>query len=98
MKKNCISIDAVDRCIEKRSTDPYLSSFHPNGNYERRFDRIKYLISQKSNIKDVYYHNYMKIKIKSNNELPLEKTMSIQNTIIFIRLIFSSNYIINTSA
>ena len=40
------------------------------------FDRIKYLISQISNISDVYYRSYMKIRINSNDNPSLEKTLN----------------------
>ena len=36
---------------------------------------------KKSNNSNVYYHNYMKIKNESDDDLSLEKTLNIQNTI-----------------
>ena len=44
------------------------------------FEKNKTLI-QKSNNSNVYYHNYMKIKNESDDDLSLEKTLNIQNTI-----------------
>ena len=41
-------------------------------------DRVKYFFSQKSDV-DSYCHKCMKIKINSNNDLALEKALSIQN-------------------
>ena len=49
---------------------------------KRVFDVSKYLISQKINISNVCYHNYMKIKIDSVDDLSLEKSLSIQNAIM----------------
>ena len=56
------------------------------------FDRSKYLICQKCHVSDVYYHNYMKIKTNSDDDLPLEKSLSTQNTMIFLEPIFDNNY------
>ena len=68
-----ISFDAVNVYIEKRGRNQNLSLFHPNEKYERMFNGIKCLISQKSNNSDNYYHNYMKIGINSDDNLPLQK-------------------------
>ena len=87
-----ISFDVVDGCIEKHDRDQYLSLFHPSKKYERMLDRISYLMSQKSNISDVYCHIYMKSGINSVDNLPLEKTLNMQNAIIFIGSSFSNNY------
>ena len=43
--------------LKNVAKDQYLSLFHRDKKYERKFDRIKYLVSQKSNNSDVYYHN-----------------------------------------
>ena len=37
------------------------------------FDRIKYLIMLKINIPYVYFHKYAKIKVNSDDDLPLKK-------------------------
>ena len=73
-----ISFDAVDIYIQKRGRNQYVLLFCPNKKYERMFDGINCLISQKSNISDVYYHNYMKIGIDSDDNLPLQKTLNIK--------------------
>lgn len=78
MKKQLIKFDVVDKYSEKNSKNQYLSLFHPNEKHERMFDIIKYLISTKSSISEVYYHNYMKIRIKSNDDdLPLAKALHV---------------------
>ena len=41
------------------------------------FDKIKYVISQKSNISDIYCHNYIRIWINQDNNLHLEKSLNI---------------------
>lgn len=58
--------------FDARAIDQYLPSFPLNNNYGKMFDRIKYLIIHKRNFSDVTYHNYMKIKINLNDNLPLE--------------------------
>ena len=75
-----ISFNKVNRYIEKHGRD--------NKTNERMFDRIKYFISEKSNISDIYYYTYMKIRVNSDDDLPLEKILNIyaiiqQNAIIF---------------
>ena len=44
---------------------------------------LKYLISQDGNISNVYYHNYMKIKINSDDNLPLKSTNYEQGSDIY---------------
>ena len=39
----------------------------------------------KINILDVYSHKYAKIKINSDDDLPLEKTINMQNIVILIK-------------
>ena len=47
--------------------------------YDAIYNRIRYFISRKSDIKYVFSHNYAKIKIDSDDSLPLEKTFIFQN-------------------
>ena len=44
-----------------------------------------------NNFSGVYYHKYMKIKINSNDRLPLE-TLGMLNIVVLIKSIFSKNY------
>ena len=52
----------VEGYIKKYSTK-HLALFHSNEKNEKIFGRIRYLIMLKSNISDVYFHKYPKIKI-----------------------------------
>ena len=52
------------------------------------FDRIRFLIMLENNFSGVYYHKYMKIKINSNDRLPLE-TLGMLNIVVLIKSIFS---------
>ena len=51
---------------------------------ERMFDRLRYLIMLKSNISYVYSNNYMKIKINSDEDLPLEKSLNMHNLVMLL--------------
>ena len=44
---------------------------------------IRYFIRVKSGITCVISHNYSKIDVDSHNFLPLEKTLTLHNVIIF---------------
>ena len=43
------------------------------GLFNEMFDKIKYLITEKSGIKNSINHNFGKIRIDSHNSLPIEK-------------------------
>ena len=49
------------------------------------YKRIKYLISAKSDITCIISHSYMKVKVDSYDSLPLEKTMTFHNVMIFLK-------------
>ena len=61
----------VDSYIKKYDKTRYLSLFHSK-KFDKIFDRVSYLIRLKSNISGVYSRN-TKIKIDSDDDLPLEK-------------------------
>ena len=46
----------------------------------------------KSNIWDLSPHKYMKIKIDSDDDLPLQKPLSMHNIVILIQSVFSKNH------
>ena len=58
--------------------------------YDAIYNRIKYLISQKSGIKFFFPRNYARIKIALCEVLPLEKTFTLY-VIIFIKSVFNKN-------
>ena len=49
------------------------------------YKRIKYLRSVKSDITCIISHSYMKVKVDSYDSLPLEKTMTFRNVMIFLK-------------
>ena len=63
-------------------------------NYERYnaiYDRIKYLVSEKSGITDSINHNFGRTRIDSYNSLPIEKILTFHNVLILIRSVVSRN-------
>ena len=50
------------------------------------FDKIRYLIKLENNISDAYSNEHTKIKINSDDDLPLKKKKNMQNLIIYIRV------------
>ena len=46
----------------------------------------------KSNTSDVYFQNYLKIKINSDDDLLLEKTLNMHNAVILIKSLFNKNH------
>ena len=45
----------------------------------------------KSNISDVYFHKYLKIKINSAYDLLSEITLNMENVVKFIKSVFNKN-------
>ena len=46
----------------------------------------------KNNISEVYSHDFMKIKISSDGDLPLQKTLSMHNVVILVKSVFNKNH------
>ena len=60
--------------------------------------KIRYLIRVKSGIAYILSHNYATIKVHSYDSLPLEKTMTLRNTIILVKSVWNkdkNNYYYN---
>ena len=67
-----VRFDKIDGFIIIYDGTRYLVLFGSE-KYDHIHDRIRYLISVKSGITDIIYHNFAKIKVDSYNFLPLEK-------------------------
>ena len=65
----------------------YLVVFGPE-KYDAVLDTIRYLKELKSGIKYAFSHNYAKIKIDSDDDLPLEKTLTMQSAAMLIKSVF----------
>ena len=46
----------------------------------------------KYNVSDAYSDRCTKIKIYSDDDLPLERTINMDNAVIFIKSVFNKNY------
>ena len=73
-----IKFDKVDGFI--RVGNRSLVLFGPE-NYDIIYNRIRYLISHKSDIAYVSSHSYVRITINSYDYLPLEKTLTLPNVV-----------------
>ena len=50
-----------------------------------------YFISLKTGITYVFSHNHARIKIDSDDGLPLEKILALHNAVIFVKSVFNKN-------
>ena len=78
--------------MEKRGIEIYLPLFPHDEKYKQISERFKYAFQQKGNILDIYYYNYMEIKIYSVDCLPLKKILKMKLVIIIIGPLFSNNH------
>ena len=85
-----LRFDKVDGFIRVYDGTRYLVLFGPE-KYDAIFNKIKYIISQKSGITYVFFYNYARIQIDSHDSLPLEKTLTLHNVIILIKSVFNKN-------
>ena len=69
----------------------YLTLFFPK-KYYAIFDKIRYLTSLKSAMEYVDSHNYAKIKIDSDDDLSLEKALTMHTVVKLNESIFNKNY------
>ena len=59
--------------------------------YNAIYDKIRYLVSENSGITDSINHNFARIRIDSYNSLPIEKTLTFHNVIIFNNSVVNKN-------
>ena len=85
-----IRFDEIDGFIKINDGIRYLVLFGP-GWYDAIYNRIRYLISEKSGITDSINHNFARIRIDSYNSLPIEKTITFHNAIILIKSVVNKN-------
>ena len=87
---NYISFDKLDRFIKIYDGTRYLALFGPK-TYDAIYDRIRYLMNEKSGITYSINHNFARIRIDSYNSSPVEKTLTFHNIIILIKSVFNKN-------
>ena len=68
----------------------YFMLFGPE-KYDTIYNRVRYLINQKSGITYVFSHHYAKIKVDSYNSLSAEKALTLENVIIHIKLVLNKD-------
>ena len=85
-----IMLDKVNGFIRDYDGAKYLISFCLE-KYDSINDRIRYLIGLKIGVKDVFSYNFGKLKIDSDDDLPLEETLTLHNAIIPIKLVFNKD-------
>ena len=85
-----IQFDKIDRLIKIHNRIRCLVLFDYRW-FDEICNRVKYLISKKSGITDSINHNFGKIKIDSNDSLPIEKIFTFHSVIIFIKSVANKN-------
>ena len=85
-----IMFDKVDGFIRDYDLSKYLVLFTLE-KHNAIFDRIRYLLGLKSNITYAFSHNYAKIKIGSDDDLPLRETLTMHNVIIASKLVLDED-------
>ena len=55
--------------------------------YGKLLNKIRDLIRSKTHDLDNYDENYMKIKLNSNDDLPLKKTLQLRDIVIIARFV-----------
>ena len=66
-----IWFEKIDGFIKIYDGIRYLLLFDPES-YDETYNRITYLINEKSGITDIINHNFARIRIDSYNSLPIE--------------------------
>ena len=85
--------DKVHRFNRKHDKTKYPRLLNFDEKHKIIFDRASYLIMLESNISDISYHNYVKIKIISDEDyLPLEKTINVHNVVKLVKSAFNKNH------
>ena len=84
-----IRFNKIDGFIKIHNKIRYLVLFH--GWCDKICDMIKYLISEKSDITGSINHNFTRIRIDSNNSLPIVRILTLNNAIILIKSLSSKN-------
>ena len=77
----------MDGFIRDYDGTKYLVLFRSE-KYDAIYDRIRYLTGLKSDVPYVFSPNYTKIKIDSDDDLPLEKALTL-HVVIFIKSVLS---------
>ena len=94
-KPYSIRFDKIDGFIKTYDGTRYLTLFGSE-KYETIYNRIRYLLSQKSSITYIFCHYFAKIKVDSSDSLPIKKTLTLHNVIIVIKSVLNKDKITTT--
>ena len=86
-----IRFDKIDGFIRVRGDEFRNLVLYDYRLFDKICDKVKYLISGKSDITDSINHNFGEIRIDSYNSLPIEKILTFHNVIILIRSVVNKN-------
>ena len=89
-KSLCIRSDVIDGFIRVYDGTKYLVLFGRK-KYDVIYDRIRHLLGLKNDITHVFSQNYAKIKVGSDNDLPLEEICTLRNVIILIKSVLNKD-------
>ena len=83
-----IRFDKINGIIRIYDRARYLTLFGSE-KYDAIYNRIRYLISLKSDIPYIFSHYFAKIKVGSYYSFPVEKTLTLHNVIIHIKSVLN---------
>ena len=86
----CIMFDKINEISSDYDGTKYLVLFGLEKN-DAIYGRIRYLIGLKCGVTYVFSYNFEKIKIESDDRLPLEETLTLHSVIILIRSVFNKD-------
>ena len=86
--RNLIRFDKIDGFIRVYDGTRYLLGFEK---YDAIYNRIRYIISPKSDIAYIFSHYYTKIKVDSYDSLLIKKRLTLHNVIILIKSVLNKD-------
>ena len=86
-----VRFDKIDRFIRVRGSEFEHLVFFDNGLFDKICDKIKYLITEKSDIADSINHNFGETKLIHITIYQLKKILAFHNVIIFIKSVVNKN-------
>ena len=90
-----IRFDKVDGFIIIYDKTRYLTLFRSD-KYDGIYNRIRYLMSLKSDIIYVFSHYFANLKFDSYDSLPTEKIFTLHNVIILIKSVLNKKKVTTT--
>ena len=85
-----IRFDKIDGFTKIYEGTRYLVLFSPE-RYDKIYNWIKYIISEKSGTTYIIGHKCAKIKVDSYDSLPLENAMNVHDVSVLIKSVFNKH-------